>query len=159
LITTMMLLARALSLTPSRRIHVNHHHDRECRDVDEYRYAGEPRRRVHQGLHRRIGTERDRAVAVRQPSWQIDADAGEQRIEVAAPGDRNGDVANRVLEDQIPADDPRDQFTERRIRIRVGTPRLRNHRRQFGVAERRERAHRAEQDEGDDQCRPLPRRV
>ena len=41
------------------------HHDRKRRDVDEYRHAGEPRRRVHQRLHRRIRAERDGPIAVR----------------------------------------------------------------------------------------------
>ena len=135
----------------------DHHHDRERRDVDENRDAGEPRRGVHQRLHRRIGTERDRTVAVRQPPWQIDADAGEQRIEVTAPRDGDRDVADGVLEDEIPADDPRDQLAERGVRVRIRTARLRNHRRELRVAERGQRAHRAEQNEGQDQRRPCRR--
>ena len=58
-------------------------------------------------------------------------------VEVAAPGDRDRDVADRVLEDQIPADDPRDELAERRVRVRVGAAGLRNHRGELGVAERR----------------------
>ena len=154
LITTMMLFARALSLTPSSSSQVMHHHDRERREVEEDRDAGDARRGVHQRLHRRIGAERDGAIAVRQPARQVDAEAAEQRVEVAAPGDGDGDVADRVLEDQIPADDPRDQLAERRVRIRVGAARLRNHRRQLRVAERRKPADGAEQDEREDQRGP-----
>ena len=80
--------------------------------------------------------------------------AAEQRLEVVAPRDRDGDVADGVLEDQIPPDDPRDELAERRVRVRVRAARLRNHRRQLGVAERRERAADAEQQERDDERRP-----
>src|SRR2546426_1655167 len=46
--------------------------------------------------------------------------------------------AHRVLEDQVPADDPRDQLAERGVGIRVGAPRDGDHRREFGVGDRRE---------------------
>ena len=88
-------------------------------------------------VHRRIRAEQRRAVAVRQPGGKLDAEARQQRGEVAAPGDRDRDVADRVLEDQVPADDPRDQLAERRVRVGVGAAGLRDHRRQLGVAERR----------------------
>ena len=102
----------------------------------------------------RIGAEERGAVPVRQPGRELDAEAGQQRGEIAAPGDRDGDVADRVLEDQIPADDPGDQLAERRVGVGVGAAGLRNHRRQLGVAEAGERAHHAEQQEREDQRRP-----
>ena len=83
----------------------------------------------------------------------------EQRIEIAAPRDGDGDVAHRVLEDEIPADDPGHQLAERRVRIRVGAAGLRNHRRQLGVAERGERARPAEQHERQDQRRARAARM
>ena len=79
--------------------------------------------------------------------------AAEQRLEVVAPRDRDRHVADRVLEDQIPADDPGDDLAQRRVRIRVRAAGLRNHRRQLGVAEPRQRAHRAEQHEREDERR------
>ena len=96
------------------------------------------------------------AVAVGQPGRQLDAESGQERREVAAPGDRHRDVADRVFEDQIPADDPGDQLAERRIRIGVGAARLRNHRRQLRVAEAGQRADGAEQQERETSAGPAP---
>ena len=94
------------------------------------------------------------AVSVRAASRAASMpNAAEQRVEVAAPRDRDGDVADRVLEDQVPPDDPGDELAERRVRVRVRAARLRNHRRQLGVAQRGEPAHDAEQNERDDQRR------
>ena len=62
-------------------------------------------------------------------------------------------LPDRVFQNQVPADDPRDQLPQRRVRIGVGASRLRNHRRQLGVAQRREPADDAEQDEREDQRR------
>ena len=95
----------------------------ERRDVEEDRDAGDARRGLQQAVDGRIGAEERRAIAVRQPVGQVDAEAGEQRVEVAAPRDRDRDVADRVLEDQVPADDPRDQLAERRVRVGVGAAR------------------------------------
>ena len=100
-----------------------------------------------------IGAQERRPIAGRQPGWQIAMPKPEQRVEVVAPRDRDRDVADGVFEDQIPADDPRDELTERRVRVGVGASGLRNHRRQLRVAERRERARHAEQQEREDQRR------
>jgi hypothetical protein len=75
----------------------------------------------------------------------------EQRFEVVAPRDGDRDVADGVLEDQIPADDPRNEFAERRIGVRVCAARLRNHRSQLGVAQPGEPAARAKENERDDE--------
>src|SRR2546422_4028614 len=37
---------------------------------------------------------------------EVHAECAKQGLEVIAPGDRDGDIAHRVLENQIPADDP-----------------------------------------------------
>ena len=55
-------------------------------------------------------------------------------------------VAEGVLQDQVPADDPRNQFAKRRVRIGVGRPRNRNHAAQFGVAKPGEAADNRHQD-------------
>ena len=72
-----------------------------------------------------------------------DADAGEEPLHVAAPADRHGHRADRVLEDQVPADHPRDDLAERRVGVGVGAAGDRHHRRELGVAERGERAREA----------------
>ena len=141
-------LARAAQQQPR-----DEHHDRERRQVDEDRNAGDVRRRVEQPVDLRIGAEQRRAIAGRQPDRQLDAEAAQQRVEVVAPRDRDGDVADGVFENQVPADDPRDQLAERRVRVGVGAAGLRNHRRQLRVAQPRERAGAAEQQEREDQRR------
>ena len=109
---------------------------------------------VEQPVDLRIGAEQRRAVAGRQPHRQRDAEAAQQRVEVVAPRDRDRDVADGVFENQVPADDPRDQLAERRVRVGVGAARLRNHRRQLRVAQPRQRAGAAEQQEREHQRRP-----
>jgi uncharacterized protein (DUF58 family) len=80
-----------------------------------------------------------------------DAETGEQRVEVSPPRDRHGDITNGVFENEGPPDDPCHDFTECGIRIRVGAAGLRNHGGEFGVAERRQPADRAEQHEREHQ--------
>ncbi len=73
-------------------------------------------------------------------SRQRDADAGQQLLHVAAPADGDGHRADGVLEDQVPADDPGEELTHRRVGVGVGAAGDRNHRRELGVAQRREAA-------------------
>ena len=61
-------------------------------------------------------------------------------------------IADRVLENQVPADDPRDQLAHGRVRVGVRAARDGNHRRQFGVAERSKAADDGDQDERKRQC-------
>ena len=111
-------------------------------------------RGLQQGVHFRVRAQERGAIPVRQPGRKLDAESGQQRREVAAPRDRHRDIADRVLEDQIPADDPGNQLAERGVGIGVGAAGLRNHRRQLGVAESGQRAHRAEQQEREDERGP-----
>ena len=154
LTTTMMLFAAPLSLAPRSSSQVISHHDAERRQVDEDRDAGDVRRGIEQPVHVGVRAEERGAIAGRQPDGQRDADAAHQRREVVAPRDGDGDVADRVLEDQVPADDPRDELAERRVRVGVGAAGLRNHRGELRVAERRERARATEQQEREDERRP-----
>ena len=125
--------------------------DGERRDVEQDGDAGDIRRGLQQRHQRRIAAGLHGPVAVRQPARHRDAEPREQRHEIAAPADRHRDVADRVLEDERPADDPGDDLAERRVRVGVGAAGLRDHRGQLGVAERRQPAHRAEQHERHDQ--------
>ena len=72
--------------------------------------------------------------------------------EVAGPADRHGRRAERVLEDQVPADDPGDELAERRVSVGVGGACDRHARGELGIAERGEHARQARQDHGDDDC-------
>ena len=121
--------------------------------VDQDRNAGDVRRGLEQAVHVRVRAEERGAIAGVSHAGRSHADAAQQRLEVVAPRDRDGDVADGVLENEIPADDPRHQLAERRVGVGVGAPGLRNHRRQLRVAERGERARGAEQHEREDQRR------
>ena len=71
----------------------------------------------------------------------------EHLVEVLAPCDGDCCGADGVLEDEIPTDDPRDELTHRHVRVRVRAAGDRNHRRELGIAQARERA----ADAGDDE--------
>ena len=76
-------------------------------------------------------------------SRQLEAEARQNPLEVAAPPDRDRHRADGVLEDQIPSDHPRENFTQRRVRIGVGAAGDRNHRGELRVTERGKRARNA----------------
>ena len=67
-----------------------------------------------------------------------DAEALEQALHVARPADRHRHRSDRVFEDEVPADHPRHNLTQRGVGIGVRTAGDRDHRRELGVAERRE---------------------
>ena len=69
------------------------------------------------------------------------------RLRVLAPGDRHGGGADRVLQHEVPADDPGEQLPHRRVGVGVGAAGDRDHRGELGVAEAGERA----ADAGDDE--------
>ena len=50
-------------------------------------------------------------------------------------------VADRIFQNQVPADDPCDQLTHGRVGVGIGAARDRDHGRQFGVTQRGEAAH------------------
>ena len=70
----------------------------------------------------------------------MDAELREHALEVARPAVRDGRRSDRVLEDQIPADDPGEQLAERRVGVGVGRSGHRHHRRELRVAQRGEDA-------------------
>ena len=127
--------------------------DHERGHVDQDRNPGDVGGGVEQAVSRGISAEQRGAITGRQKIGEVHAERAEKRLEVVAPGDRHGDVPHRVLENQVPADDPGNQLAERRVGIRVRAPRLGNHGGQFGVAEAGERAADAQQQERKDQGR------
>ena len=72
------------------------------------------------------------------------------RSEVVAPADGHGHVSDCVFDDEIPADDPRHDLSERGVRVGVGTARRRHHGRELRVTDGREAA----RDGGDDERHP-----
>ena len=126
---------------PRRLLHAPDEDDRDGRDdahrerVEDDRHAQDVRR----AREDRRGRRR-RAVVGHEPARERDAEAAEEGVGVAGPGDGDGRVADRVLEEQIPADDPGRQLAERGVGVRVGAARDGDHRGELGVAERGEAA-------------------
>ena len=147
--TTIQKFERADSLIPRTRIQVITHDDRHRGQVEDDREPGEPGRLVERrGDRREVGRAlalRDesgglhrRAVVGGEPVRHVQAEQVQEAAEVARPRDRHGDVADRVLDDEIPADDPGDELAERGVGIGVGRAGHRHHRRELGVAQRGE---------------------
>ena len=84
----------------------------------------------------------------------MDAEAGEDALEVAAPADRDRHRADGVLENQVPADHPGEDLAERGVGVGVGAAGDRDHRRELGVAQRREAAGEAGRHVGEHDRRP-----
>ena len=77
---------------------------------------------------------------VRQCVRQVHAELLDEAHDVAGPADRDRGRGEQVLEDQVPADEPGDEFAERGVRIRVSAARHGDHRGELRVAESGERA-------------------
>ena len=67
-------------------------------------------------------------------------DVLQEGIEVVGPAGGDDAGADRVFEDQVPADDPGDQLAQRRIGVGIGAAGHRHHAGQLRVAERGEAA-------------------
>ena len=67
-----------------------------------------------------------------------DAEVAQEGDDIARPANRDGDGADGVFEDQVPADDPGKQFAQGGVAVGVGAASHRNQRGELAVAERRE---------------------
>src|SRR5215208_5379252 len=74
------------------------------------------------------------------------AELMQQRDETAGPADRDRRRAERVLEDQVPADDPGDELAERRVGVGIGGTGDRHGGGKFGIAQRGQHAGQSGQD-------------
>ena len=92
-----------------------------------------------------------RPMIVGQPQRHLDVKDVEQFNEVIRPARRNRAGAHGVFEGQIPANDPRENFAERRVRIGIGAACEGNHRGKLRVAERGKCAAQARKHEGEHQ--------
>ena len=64
-----------------------------------------------------------------------DANIFEEAHHIARPPDGDGGGAERIFENQVPADDPGDEFAHRRVGIGVGAARDRHRRGHFRIAQ------------------------
>ncbi len=71
----------------------------------------------------------------------------EQRLDMRGKANADAHVGEGVFEDQIPADDPGDEFAEGGVGVGVGGTGDGDHRSQFGVAEAGEHADDGDEDE------------
>ena len=134
--TMMLFVSRRLANAPHQH-HRQQHHDQERRNVEPEMPARADRDRCPRGP----------AAPSGRYAGEIHFSAGwmsepvQQSHHVRREPHAHAHVRERILEDQVPADDPRDQLAHRRVGVGVRRPRNRDHRRQLRVAEPRERAH------------------
>ena len=74
-------------------------------------------------------------------------------LKIARPAVRDRGRPDGVFQNQVPADDPRHQFAERRVRVRVRTPGHGRHRGEFGVTEGGQKTHGPGHDIRQHECR------
>ncbi len=96
------------------------------------------------------------AIAGGEPVRDLEGgvDGAQQRGEVVGPRDGDGDVADRVLEHQVPADDPGHDLAQGRVGVGVGAAGDGDEGGELRVAKAGQRAHRAEKDEGEHERGP-----
>ena len=125
------------------------HDDEKRRDVETEMPAGSVK---HVALQ--IG-EAAGQISRRDPAQRrMPAEPLKGRRHVCGESDADRHVADGVLEDQVPADDPGDQLAHGGVGVGVGAARDGDHRRQLGIAEAGEGADDGDQDERNCQCRP-----
>src|SRR3954451_1765072 len=82
---------------------------------------------------------------IRPSSRERDAERVAKGDSVGGETDPDGHVADSVFEDEVPADDPGDEFAHGGVRVGIRAAGDGNHRGEFGVTERSECA-----DDGDE---------
>ena len=140
---TITLLTRADFVNADDQQRGHRRDDRHRRNIDER--AG----RMPDPLRRIIGQRRSR-----QGGRHRNAEILEEAHDVTRPSDRHCGRAQRIFEDQVPADDPGDDLAHRRIGVGVGTPGDRNGRGHFCVTQPRKGAGNRSEDEGHRDGRP-----
>ena len=95
-----------------------------------------------------------RAGRSNQLRRKVDTQPSQQLHDVGAPAGRDRGRPECIFENQVPADDPGEDFAQRCIAIRVGRSRDRNQRSELGVAQTGKSATHAGQDEREHDGRP-----
>ena len=158
LIATSTALTRALSVVPITSSQVTSADDQDGGHVDP---AADLHRRLQIGAGR---ARRTQAATLRHQGVGVADRGGNMQPQrrrssptaMVRPADRDRAGADRIFEDQRPADHPGEQLADHRIGIGVGRARHRHHRGEFGIAERRDGADEAGDDEAEHHARARP---
>ena len=151
---TMMLLKVADSLMPRTSRMVMIADDHHGRDVEHGAGAGpafgEQAPDVPPGVRGRgmVVRREVKAGGITIPRSLQEGD------DVARPADGDGGGGKQILENQVPADDPGDEFAQRGVAVSVGRPGDGDHGRELGVAQAGKGASQSRQHEGKDNRRP-----
>ena len=137
-----------------RQIH-NPAHVRQGHRID----SGLRQHRTHGGDRRPLSIVKNHQSSGRGRQLRRNAKAQglKQRHQIAAPSSRHRCRSHGILDDQVPADDPGENFAERGVPVRVGGPGNRNQRGEFGVAQTRKDA--ADSGENERQHNGRPRKI
>ena len=106
LISTIALLAPALSRAPRTRIQLS---TISRTNAGMLKIAPVALPSTNTGLENAAGKWKPNSVI-------------QQIVEVGAEADRDRHVGHRVFQNQVPADDPREDFAQRRVGVRVRAP-------------------------------------
>ena len=129
--------------------------DQQGRD----RNRDQHRRQVeHRGDRIAAGDRDQRAGRGAERGGKAEPHLVQQRHQIAGPADRDRGRAQRVLEDQVPADHPGDELAERGVGVGVGGSGDRHARGELGVAEAGQRAREPGHHHGQDDRRAGVRR-
>ena len=119
------------------------HHDDEGRPVEAEVPAG-----AVEWVALEVGEARRKVCGSNPTQIRVNTEPIEQVDDVRGEPNADGHVGDGIFQDQIPADDPGDQFAHRGVGVGVRAARDGDHGGEFGVAEGGECADDAHQHEG-----------
>src|SRR5437773_595909 len=95
------------------------------------------RRKIFQRITAFCDQIAGRAIIVYGPDWKFESEKTAAKFdEISRPTDCDRHIPNRIFQNQIPTDDPRDDLTESCVGISVRRTRDWDHRGKLGVTER-----------------------
>ena len=107
------------------------------------RHQGRVRSLRHLPGNHILGRFQRRPMIVSQPQRHLDVENIQQCDKVVRPPRRHRAGAHRVFQREVPADNPGNQLTQRRVSVSVGAAGQRNHGRELRIAQTCKRASQA----------------
>ena len=139
--------------------HSGHQADRQkCHDIEErggVREDGHVHARRNRACRapQAVVKHQVRAGSIDELRRQRNPQALEELNDIGAPARSHCGGTESVLQDQVPADDPREDFTQRGIAVRVRRSGDRNQRRELRIAQAGKHAADSRKDKREDDCR------